>query len=63
MTGRKQFVAIPSSQMITLSAESYSQVLAEGKLSSNNYFMNTVEKVGKLPSTKGSCRFARMRMV
>ena len=31
MTGRKQFVAIPSSQMIALSAESYSQVLAEGK--------------------------------
>ena len=47
MTGRKQFVAIPSSQMITLSAESYSKVLAEGKLSSNNYYVNTVRKVGE----------------
>ena len=47
MTGRKQFVAIPSSQMITLSAESYSQVLAEGKLSSNEYYVSTVRKVGE----------------
>lgn len=47
MTGRKQFVAIPSSQMITLSAESYSQVLAEGKLSNNSNYVNSVEKVGK----------------
>lgn len=47
MTGRKQFVAIPSSQMITLSAESYSQVLAEGKLSTNDYYVNTVRKVGE----------------
>jgi predicted Zn-dependent protease len=47
MTGRKQFVAIPSSQMITLSAESYSQVLAEGTLSSNEYYVSTVRKVGE----------------
>ncbi len=47
MTGRKQFVAIPSSQMITLSAESYSQVLAEGKLSTNDYYVSTVKKVGE----------------
>jgi predicted Zn-dependent protease len=47
MTGRKQFVAIPSSQMITLSAESYSQVLAEGKLSTNDYYVGTVRKVGE----------------
>jgi predicted Zn-dependent protease len=47
MTGRKQFVAIPSSQMISLSAESYSQVLADGKLSSNSYYVNTVRKVGE----------------
>lgn len=47
MTGRKQFVAIPSSQMITLSAESYSQVLAEGKLSSNTSYVNSVRKVGE----------------
>jgi predicted Zn-dependent protease len=47
MTGRKQFVAIPSSQMITLSAESYSQVLAEGTLSSNEHYVSTVRKVGE----------------
>ena len=28
LTGRKQFVAIPTSQMLALSADSYSQVLA-----------------------------------
>ena len=47
MTGRKQFVAIPSSQMIALSAESYSQVLAEGKLSSNQAYVNMVRDVGQ----------------
>ena len=47
MTGRKQFVAIPSSQMISLSADSYSQVLAEGKLSTNGYYVNTVKSVGE----------------
>ncbi len=47
MTGRKQFVAIPSSQMITLSAESYSQVLAEAKMSTNSYYVSTVKKVGE----------------
>jgi len=47
MTGRKQFVAIPSSQMITLSIESYSKVLAESKLSTNNSYVSTVRKVGE----------------
>jgi len=47
MTGRKQFVAIPTSQMISLSAESYSQVLAEGKLSTNNSYVSSVRKVGE----------------
>jgi predicted Zn-dependent protease len=47
MTGRKQLVAIPSSQMISLSAESYSQVLAEGKLSTNDKYVNSVRKVGE----------------
>lgn len=47
MTGRKQFVAIPSSQMNTLSAESYSQVLAEGKLSTNTNYVNMVKEVGQ----------------
>ena len=47
MTGRKQFVAIPSAQMISLSAESYSQVLADGKLSANTNYVNMVRKVGQ----------------
>lgn len=47
MTGRKQLVAIPSSQIITLSAESYSQVLAEGKLSTNSSYVSSVRKVGE----------------
>jgi predicted Zn-dependent protease len=47
MTGRKQFVAIPSAQMISLSAESYSQVLAEGKLSNNSSYVNMVRRVGQ----------------
>jgi predicted Zn-dependent protease len=47
MTGRKQFVAIPSSQMIALSSESYSKVLAEGKLSANTEYVNSVRRVGE----------------
>jgi len=47
MTGRKQFVAIPASQMISLSAESYSQVLAEAKLSTNTNYQNMVRNVGQ----------------
>jgi predicted Zn-dependent protease len=51
MTGRKQFVAIPASQIIALSAESYSQVLAEAKLSTNTSYVNMVNRVGKRLST------------
>jgi predicted Zn-dependent protease len=47
MTGRKQFVAIPSSQMIALSEESYAKVLAEGKISSNTQYVNRVRNVGQ----------------
>jgi len=47
MTGRKQFVAIPSSQMIALSNESYSKVLADGKLSNKSEYVNSVRKVGQ----------------
>ena len=47
MTGRKQFVAIPSSQMIALSSESYSKVLEENKLSSNAYYRERVQAVGE----------------
>lgn len=46
-TGRKQFVAIPSSQMISLSGESYSKVLNENKLSSNQQYVNSVRRVGE----------------
>jgi len=46
MTGRKQLVAIPSSQMIALSAESYSRVLEESQLSTNSEYVNRVHKVG-----------------
>ena len=47
MTGRKQFVAIPSSQMITLSNESYSKVLGESTISKNRKYINDVQQVGK----------------
>ena len=47
MTGRKQFVAIPASQMIALSNDSYSQVLAESELSSNRTYVEMVQSVGK----------------
>lgn len=47
MTGRKQFVAIPSSQMIALSNESYSKVLSEAKLSTNTSYVNMVKEVGQ----------------
>ena len=47
MTGRKQFVAIPSSQMIALSAESYAQVLSEAQLSRNTDYTRSVREVGK----------------
>ena len=47
MTGRKQFTAIPSSQMIALSNDSYSQVLAESELSSNKVYVDMVQRVGE----------------
>ncbi|MDF1576265.1 MAG: M48 family metallopeptidase [Bacteroidales bacterium] len=47
MTGRKQFVAIPASQMIALSNESYSKVLAEAQLSTNTTYVNMVKEVGE----------------
>lgn len=47
MTGRKQFVAIPASQMITLSAESYAEVLSGTPLSKNTDYVNSVRKVGE----------------
>ncbi len=55
LTGRKQFVAIPSSQMLALSADSYSQVLNESTLSSNQAYVNMVREVGeKLTAAVGA---------
>lgn len=51
LTGRKQFVAIPSSQMLALSADSYTQVLESSRLSTNQYYVNTVREVGKKLTT------------
>lgn len=47
LTGRKQFVAIPSSQMISLSADSYAQVLKENELSRNQQYISMVNNAGK----------------
>lgn len=47
MTGRKQLVAIPSSQMIALSDESYSKVLQESEISKNSSYVNMVKQVGQ----------------
>jgi len=47
MTGRKQLVAIPSSQMISLSDESYAKVLNENQLSSNTKYISSVRSVGE----------------
>ncbi|MEZ5069999.1 MAG: M48 family metallopeptidase [Bacteroidales bacterium] len=47
MTGRKQLVAIPSSQMIALSDESYAKVLEENKVSSNTTYVESVRRVGE----------------
>ncbi len=46
MTDRKQFIAIPNSQMLALSADSYSQVLSEIPVSDNMAYSESVRKVG-----------------
>lgn len=46
ITGRKQFIVIPASEMLTLSADSYNQVLKETKVSSNQKYVTSVRKVG-----------------
>ncbi len=46
LTGRKQFVAIPSSQIISLSSDSYTKVLDENELSFNQQYVNSVKRVG-----------------
>ena len=46
LTGRKQFTAIPNSQMLTLSGESYKQVLDESSLSTDQAYVTSVRNVG-----------------
>lgn len=46
LTGRKQLAVIPNSQMFALSADSYSQVLAEIPVSKNTDYIKSVEEVG-----------------
>jgi predicted Zn-dependent protease len=46
LSERKQFTAIPNSQMLALSADSYSQVLSEVPLSENRQYNESVKKVG-----------------
>jgi len=46
LTGRKQLTAIPNSQMISLSADSYSQVLREKKISQNQGYVTRVRQTG-----------------
>lgn len=47
LTGRKQFTAIPTSQMLTLSTDSYQQVLSEIQISANNEYTESVKRVGQ----------------
>lgn len=47
LTNRKQFIAIPSDQMLSLSTESYNSVLKESKLSSNSTQVATIRRIGQ----------------
>lgn len=47
LTGRKQFAMIPSAQILSLSNDSYAQVLKENKVSTNAQYVNMVKTVGK----------------
>jgi predicted Zn-dependent protease len=47
LTGRKQLTAIPSSQMLALSEQSYATVLEENKLSGDDYYVTMVKEVGE----------------
>jgi predicted Zn-dependent protease len=46
LTGRKQFTAIPTSQMLALSADSYKQVIDDNTLSNNTSYIDMVNGVG-----------------
>ncbi len=47
LTGRKQFTVIPSSQVLSLSNQSYAQVLKENKISTNTQYNIMVKQVGR----------------
>ncbi len=46
ITGRKQLLVIPAGEMLSLSSESYAQVLKESKVSTNQKYINSVRNVG-----------------
>jgi predicted Zn-dependent protease len=45
-TGRKQLIMIPANEMLSLSTESYAQVLKETKTSTNQKYVSSVRTVG-----------------
>jgi len=47
LTGRKQLLVIPSSQILSLSADSYQQVLDENETSGNRNYNTMVSEVGQ----------------
>ncbi len=47
LTGRKQFTAIPSSQMLALSEDSYATVLEGSNFPPMSYYVNTVKQLEK----------------
>jgi predicted Zn-dependent protease len=47
ITGRKQLTAIPSNQMLALSADSYRQVIDDNTLSNNRQYLDMVNGVGR----------------
>jgi predicted Zn-dependent protease len=46
ITGRKQLLVIPADQMLSLSAQSYAQVINETKPTTNQQYINSVRNVG-----------------
>lgn len=47
LTNRRQVIAIPSSEMVSLGAQNYREVLSQSKLSTNAAYKQSVERVGK----------------
>lgn len=47
LTNRTQITAIPSSQMLGLSSNSYNEVLSQSEISSNEEYRSSVERVGE----------------